>query len=75
MSKDVTEKEAALISAAIAAYLAKPEGSRVASTSQQGELKLLISRVAKLEERIDKLDRTLKDIIELLKSKRVQEVK
>jgi uncharacterized protein Yka (UPF0111/DUF47 family) len=78
MSKDITEKEAALISAAIIAYLAKPslprgvESSEGAPTNQlSGELRLLVSRVEKLEEKIDKLDRTLRDLIGELRSKRV----
>jgi len=78
MSKDVTEKEAALISAAIAAYLAKPslprgeEPIEGAPTNQfSRELKSLTSRVVKLEEKIDKLDRTLRDLIGELRSKQV----
>jgi chaperonin cofactor prefoldin len=76
MSKDITEKEAALISAAIAAYLAKPIyrgiGTREEAPNQlSGELKLLVSRVEKLEEKIDKLDKTLTDLTGELRSKRV----
>jgi cell division protein FtsB len=76
MSKDITEQEVALISAAIAAYLAKPIYREVrkreeAPNQHSGELKLLASRVEKLEEKIDKLDKTLTDLMEELRSKGV----
>jgi len=67
---DVTEKEAALISAAIAAYLAKASlprgedsGKGVSTDQLSVELGLLLNRVIKLEEKIDKLDRTLNELL------------
>jgi hypothetical protein len=68
MSTDITEKEVALVSAAIAAYLAKPGLPRAGPseeapiTQPTADLRLLLSRVAELEKRIDKLDGNMRDL-------------
>jgi len=68
MSTDVSEKEAALVSAAIAAYLAKPGLPRVGpseevpTTQLTADLGLLLNRVAELEKKIDKLDGNIRDL-------------
>ena len=83
MSPDITEKEAALVSAAIAAYLAKPglpraEGPREEApiTQPTADLGLLLSRVAELEKKIDKLDGNMRDLRRRMwRSERYKEVK
>jgi len=83
MSTDITEKEAALVSAAIAAYLAKPSLPRaegpseeIPTTQPMADLGLLLSRVAELEKKIDKLDGNMRDLRRRMwRSERYKEVK
>ncbi len=83
MSTDITEKEAALVSAAIAAYLAKPslpraEGPREEApvTKPMADLGLLLSRVAELEKKIGKLNGNMRDLQRRMwRSERYKEVK
>lgn len=69
MSTDITEKEAALVSAAIAAYLAKPGLPRAGGPSEEApitqpmaDLGSLLSRIAELEKKIDMLDGNMRDL-------------
>ncbi|MFQ6080201.1 MAG: hypothetical protein ACE5OW_00835 [Candidatus Bathyarchaeia archaeon] len=82
MSTDITEKEVALVSAAIAAYLAKPGLPRAGPSEEAPitqpitDLGLLLSRVAELEKKIDKLDRNMRDLRRRMwRSERYKEVK
>ena len=82
MSTDITEKEAALVSAAIAAYLAKPGLPRAGpseeapTTRPMADLGLLLSRVAELEKKIDKLDGNMRDLRRRMwRSEQYKEVK
>lgn len=69
MSTKISKKEAALISTAVAAYLAKAVAPRATGVSEetavtqlQRDLKLLLKRVADLEEKMDKLNASISDL-------------
>ncbi len=61
---DVSKKEAAAISAAIAAYLAKPRLTEAPSSVSdvQKTLELLLEKFSQLEKQIDELDSTVNEI-------------
>lgn len=66
---EISKKEAALISTAIAAYLAKPVAPRAAGISEEAaitrlrrDLRLLLKRVADLEGKMDKLNMSMSDL-------------
>lgn len=60
----ISKKEAAAVSAAIAAYLAKPRLAEAPSPAYkvQETLELLLEKVSNLEERIDELNLTVNEI-------------
>jgi peptidoglycan hydrolase CwlO-like protein len=61
---DVSKKEAAAISAAIAAYLAKPRLTESPSSVSdvQKTLELLLEKFSQFEKQIDELDSTVNEI-------------
>ena len=62
---DISKKEAAAVSAAIAAHLAKPSRKNKTHEAQseiQKTLELLLKRVDQLEKRLDELSLTMKEI-------------
>ena len=82
MSTDINEKEAALVSAAVAAYLAKPGLPRLGGpcegqiTQPKGDLSSLLNRIAELEKKVDKLDGNIRDLRRRMwRSERHKEVK
>lgn len=83
MSTDINEKEAALVSAAVAAYLAKPGLPRLGGpceegpiTQPKGDLRSLLNRIAELEKKVDKLDGNIRDLRRRMwRSERHKEVK
>jgi hypothetical protein len=64
MTMDISKKEAAAVSAAIAAYLAKPCLAEAPSPAYavQETLELLLEKVSHLEKRIDELNSTVNAI-------------
>jgi hypothetical protein len=64
MTMDISKKEAAAVSAAIAAYLAKPRLAEAPSPAYavQETLELLLEKVSHLEKRIDELNSTVNAI-------------
>mgnify|MGYP001085033257 CR=1 FL=1 len=67
MSKKISKEDAAVVSAAIAAYLAKP-ATRKAATSGEAivqlrrSLELLLERMESLEKKIDRLEASVNDL-------------
>jgi hypothetical protein len=61
---DVSKKEAAVISAAIATYLAKsrPKGTSSSLSEIQEILELLLGKISQLEKRVDELDLAVNEI-------------
>jgi Tfp pilus assembly protein PilN len=60
---DISKKEAAAVSAAIVAYLAKPRLVEASPTHEiQKTLELLLEKISHLEKRIDELSLTVNEI-------------
>lgn len=65
MTTDISKKEAAALSVAVAAYLAKPISAKTSTAFElQKTLKLLLEKVIHLENRIDELSSSVNDIKE-----------
>lgn len=74
MSKDVSKKDAAVLSAAIAAHLAKPTTTKAATSGEsiaqlQRSLRILSERMKALEKKLDRLETSVDDV-----SRRVEEI-
>jgi DUF917 family protein len=74
MSTEINKKDAAAVSAAIAAYLAKPTVTKAASSGEaiaqlQRSLQLLLQRMEALEKKMNILAASVNDV-----SRRVEEM-
>lgn len=74
MSKKISKKDTAVVSAAIAAYLAKPTTTKAATSGEpiaqlQRSLKILLERMEALEEKINRLEASINDV-----NRRVEEM-
>jgi len=67
MTESISKKEAAAVSAAIAAYLAKPrstEGVLSPASDVQGILEALLDKVSQLERRMEELTASVNELKE-----------
>ncbi|RLI21439.1 hypothetical protein DRO45_02305 [Candidatus Bathyarchaeota archaeon] len=67
MTESISKKEAAAVSAAIAAYLAKPRSTEEASSPAsdvQGILEALLDKVSQLERRMEELTASVNELKE-----------
>jgi peptidoglycan hydrolase CwlO-like protein len=75
VSAEISKKDAAVVSAAIAAYLAEPTTTKAATSSQnlaqlQRKFKMLSERMEALEKKVDRLETSVNDV-----SRRVEEMR
>jgi len=65
VTTDISKKEAATLSAAIAAYLSKPPSSETSAAFElQKPLELLLEKVVRLENRMEELSLSVNEIKE-----------
>jgi peptidoglycan hydrolase CwlO-like protein len=75
VSTEISKKDAAVVSAAIAAYLAEPTTTKAATSSPdiaqlQRRFKLLSERIEALEKKVDRLETSANDV-----SRRIEEMR
>ena len=74
MSKEISKEDAAVVSAAIAAHLAKPTTTKAATSGEsiaqlQRSLRILSERMKALEKKMDRLETSVNNV-----SRRVEEM-